>query len=203
MSVEFLSGDGPESRPTRPPPRRGRVVAALATVLLAGAVAVVVLQPEDDTGPTPTPTTASLRPSPVPVLPRPSPVADPCRRVPRCVVDATVPVPLRQLARSYLPPGVRLVVRTVRSIDPGTGRTDLVTRDVEALVDSVRIVVRVQHGGPTTREIVPDPPGVGSLLLHTRNAGFTVRLQYLAPSTVPPPSDRLRAFMADRRLTSS
>lgn len=196
MSVEFLSGDGPEAQPTRPSPRRGRVAAVLAALLLAGTVAVVVTRPEGGADPTPAPTTALSVPSPVPVLPRPSPVADPCRRVPRCVVDATVTSSLRQLARSYLPPGVRLVVRTVRS-----GRS-LVTRDVEALVDSVRIVVRVQRGGPATREIVPDPPGVGSLLLHADNAGFTVRLQYLAPSTVPPESGRLRALMRDARLTA-
>jgi hypothetical protein len=35
------------------------------------------------------------------------------------------------------------------------------------------------------------------------NAGFVVRLQYLAPETVPPVLSRLRALISDPRLTAA
>ena len=65
------------------------------------------------------------------------------------------------------------------------------------------MLIRVQRGGSGTDAIAPDPPGVGSLLLHRLNSGYLVRLQYLAPDTVPPMLDRLRALIRDPRLISS
>ena len=72
------------------------------------------------------------------------------------------------------------------------------------VIEALQQVLEVgtSFGAPTEREIVPDPPGVGSLLLHATNRGFTVRVQYLAPSTVPPRTDRLRALLRDPRLTA-
>jgi hypothetical protein len=115
-------------------------------------------------------------------------------------VHTGVPRAINRLVRAYLPAGVRLRVRTVVS---SLTRADLfVERDIDAFVDSATVLIRVRHGGSGTQEIAPDPPGVGSLLLHHVNSGFVVRLQYLAPDTVPPMLDRLQALIRDPRLAS-
>jgi hypothetical protein len=118
-------------------------------------------------------------------------------------VSAGVPHPIVLLAHSYLPPGVHLRVRTVVANNAVTGDHRLIARDIDAQVDSVTVLVRVRRGGPTTQAIAPDPLGVGSLLLHQLNSGYVVRLQYLAPETVPPMLARLRALIRDPRLISS
>ena len=105
--------------------------------------------------------------------------------------------------RAYLPPGVRLRVHTVFAVSSVTHENRFVERDIDAFVDSVTVLIRVQRGGSGTQAIAPDPLGVGSLLLHQLNSGFVVRLQYLAPDTVPPMVGRLQALIRDPRLTSS
>jgi hypothetical protein len=118
-------------------------------------------------------------------------------------VRSGVPPEIARLARAYLPLGVQLRVRTVIARASRAEESVYVERDIDAYVDSVSVLIRVQRGGSGTTEIVPDPPGVGSLLLHHVNAGFVVRLQYLAPDTVPPMLGRLRALIRDPRLASS
>jgi hypothetical protein len=95
-----------------------------------------------------------------------------------------------------------LRVRTVVAASSLAQQDPFVTRDIEAHIDSVTVLIRVQRGGSRTQQIAPDPLGVGSLLLHQINSGFVVRLQYLAPDTVPPTVGRLRALIRDPRLTS-
>ncbi len=113
------------------------------------------------------------------------------------------PAAVAQLARKYLPPGTTVRVRTVVEVDSLTHRDLLVERDVVAALGSVSVYIRVQRGGPARQEIVPDPPGVGSLLVHRINSGFVVRLQYLAADDVPPMLSKLRALIADRRLAEA
>jgi hypothetical protein len=113
------------------------------------------------------------------------------------------PAAIVRLTRAYLPLHVHLRVRTVLGASSPTQENLFVAREIDAHVDSVTVLIRVQRGGPLTQEIAPDPPGVGSLLLHRITSGFVVRLQYLAPDTVPPMTARLRALMRDPRLTSS
>jgi hypothetical protein len=118
------------------------------------------------------------------------------------VLRAPVPPAIASLARAYLSPGVRLRVRTV-VVDGLLARpSPFVERDIAAYFGSVTVLIRVQRGGSGTQQIAPDPPGVGSLLLHQDNSGFVVRLQYLAPETVPPMLVRLQALMRNPQLLS-
>lgn len=122
--------------------------------------------------------------------------------MPDCSVRTDVPAAIGRLVRAYLPAGVQVRVRTVVAVGSLTLRNELVARDIDATGNSVSVLVRVRRGGPGRAPIVPDPLGVGSLLLHGVNAGYVVRLQYLAPETVPPMLDRLRALIRDPRLTA-
>ena len=88
-------------------------------------------------------------------------------------------------------------------LDSRNRPTRLVERDVTANFRSATVVIRLDHGSDVTSPLTPDPPGVGSLLLHRSNAGFDVRLQYLAPETVPPMMTDLQTLMSDPRLSST
>jgi hypothetical protein len=118
-------------------------------------------------------------------------------------VSSAVPAEIGQLAQEYLPEGVRLHVHSIIAVNSLTHGDLLVRRDIAAFVDSVTVLIRVQRGGPANSVITPDPPGFGSVLLHQTNSGFIVRLQYLAPETVPPMIDQLNALMRDPRLVRS
>lgn len=196
MTVEFLPSDEPDDQPDAPPTgrplwhRRGWLL--VVALLIVGATGWALTRP-------------SSAPKHV-ATPRPSGSTriDPaCRGVPDCAVHADVPVAIDQLAQTYLPAGMRLRVRTVVTGGPNEAPGRFVERDIDAVVDSVTVLVRLQRGGSGTQEIEPDPPGIGSLMLHELNSGYVVRLQYLAPETVPPMLDRLRAFIRDPRLASS
>ena len=195
MSIEFLPsdepGDGPDERHGPGRPHR-RVWWLLAALLVVGATVWAVTRPS-----------FSPRRVAAPVATR-TPHVDPaCRHVPDCAVRADVPTAIDQLARAYLPAGVQLRVHTVVAVSSLTQENLLVRRDIDASGNSVNVLIRVQRGDSGKRAIVPDPLGVGSLVLHGVNSGFDVRLQYLAPETVPPMLDRLQALIHDPRLTSS
>jgi hypothetical protein len=96
-----------------------------------------------------------------------------------------------------------LRVRTVVAPGARPPAKPFIAREIDAHVDSVTVLMRLQRGGSNSQEIAPDPLGVGSLLLHHVTSGFVVRLQYLAPETVPPMIGRLQALIRDPRLTSS
>lgn len=193
MSVEFLPGDVDAStRPEHPHARR-RWWPVIALVVVAAVVWAATRPGLERARPAPRRTAA---PS-VSVVRVPE-----CRGVPDCSVRIGVPAPIAQLARAYLPAGTHLRVRTVIRVDSFSYRDVLVARDVEATLDSATVRIRIQRGGPRRQEILPDPPGVGSLLLHRINSGLVVRLQYLAPETVAPQLSRLRALMRDPRLTA-
>ena len=113
-----------------------------------------------------------------------------------------MPAAVARLLRAYLPPGAHVRVRTFVAAGSSARETRVVARYIDAHVDSVTVLIRVQHGGSGAREIAPDPLGVGSLLLHGVNSGFVVRLQYLAPDTMPPMLGRLRTLIRDPRLIS-
>lgn len=130
------------------------------------------------------------------------PVAPGCRAPARCSVRSGVPAAIARLVRTHLPPGAHVRVRTFVAAGSSARETSVVARYIDAHVDSVTVLIRVQRGGPGTQEIAPDPLGVGSLLLHRVNSGFVLRLQYLAPDTVPPVLGRLRALIRDPRLTA-
>jgi hypothetical protein len=180
VSVEFLSTDAPTAEPEPARHRHGWwLVAALLAITLA--------------------TWALTRPA-APGTPNADAA---CRGVPDCAVQTVVPPAISSAVQAYLSPRARLRVRTVTGENPLTQRHLLVERNITVGADSVTVVIRMQRGGSTARAIVPDPPGVGSLLLHDVNSGFVVRLQYLAPETVPPVLDRLRALMRDPRLASA
>lgn len=172
---------------------RQRVWWLVAALLAVGVTAWALTRP-----PSPSPRRVVERA--VPATPR---VAPACRKVPDCSVHAEVPAAINQLARAYLPAGVDLHVHTVVEVNSLTLGNLLVSRDIDATVDSVTVLIRVQRGGSGKHEIVPDPLGMGSLLLHGVNSGFVIRLQYLAPETVPPMVGRLQALIRDPRLTSS
>jgi len=187
----FRSTSAPEEQLAGPSRWRGRWVVLAA--LVAGAAIWALLRPAQ---PPPPNSQHPVRPAPIA-----SRLADPaCRGLAGCSVRADVPPAIARLARAYLPSGADLRVRTVVAPSSPSG---FVARYIEAHVDSATVLIRVQRGGSRTRAIAPDPLGVGSLLLHRLNAGFVVRLQYLAPDTVPPMVSRLQALMRDPRLTSS
>jgi hypothetical protein len=197
MSVEFLSGgepgDAPEEQLDVSERSRWRGWWVL-TVLVAGATVWALTRPSQAPSPRhPTgPATTASR------------LADPaCRGLAGCSVRAGVPLAIARLARAYMPPGVHLRVRTVVAASSLTQENVFVARDIDAHVDSVTVLIRVQRGGSGTQNIAPDPLGVDSLLLHQVNSGFVVRLQYLAPDNVAPMVGRLRALIRDPRLTSN
>ncbi len=201
MSIEFLPGpepdDGGEEQLEQPGQRDGRWLWLVVAVFVVGAAVWVVTRPSS------APTQPRAIASSTTTATR-APRADPaCHGVPDCAVFSKVPADLDRLARAYLPRGVQLHVHTVIAVNSLTHGDLLVQRDIFAEVDSVTVLIRVQRGGPENQAITPDPPGIGSLLLHLTNSGFIVRLQYLAPDTVPPMVDRLQAFMRDPRLTSA
>lgn len=196
MTVEFLPSDEPGEVPEqRPDALRGshrRGWWLVVALFVAGATAWVVTRPS----PTP-PHTATPPPT---VATRVDPD---CRGVPDCAVRVGVSPAIGSLARAYLPAGVRLHVHTVIAVSSLTQEDLLVERDIEAVVDSVTVLIRVQRGGSGTQEIVPHPPGASSMLLHQVNSGFVVRLQYLGPITAPPMVDRLEALIRDPRLATA
>jgi hypothetical protein len=197
MSVEFLPGDEPGVDGSAPPEHgRGRrrwwPVAALA--VLAAVIWAVSRPSLEPARPVPHRTAVAS----VSVVRVPE-----CRGVPDCSARIGVPAPIAHLARAYLPPGTHLRVRSVIEVDSFSYRDRLVARDIDAQLDSATVQIRVERGGPRRQAIVPDPPGVGSLLLHGTNSGLVVRLQYLAPETVAPQLSRLRALMRDPRLTAA
>lgn len=195
MSVEFLSGEDPGDAPeeqldaTERWRWRGWLVIA---VLLVGAVVWALIHPSR------VPSHRHAGPAPTA-----SKLADPrCRGLAGCSVRAGVPPAIARLARAYLPPGVQLRVRTVVADSSLIPQHLVVARDIDAQIDSVTVLIRVQRAGSGNEEIAPDPLGVGSLLVHQLNSGLLVRLQYLAPDTVPPDLARLRALIRDPALTS-
>jgi hypothetical protein len=194
MSVEFLPGDEPDAAAPPARPRDSRRWWPVAALAVLAAVVWVVTRPGLEPGPAPRPTQRTSTPV-VAVVRAPE-----CRGVPDCSARNGVPATIAHLAGAYLPAGTHLRVRTVIKVDSFSYRDVLVARDIDATLGSVTVRIRVQRGGPQRQEILPDPPGVGSLLLHRINSGLVVRLQYLAPETVVPQLSRLRALMHDRRL---
>ncbi|MGN6606334.1 MAG: hypothetical protein ACTHMS_04905 [Jatrophihabitans sp.] len=126
------------------------------------------------------------------------PVEQACRAAPDCTVFDSAPVAVTGLAREKLGRDVLLQVHS--AVAHSSGRPLLIDRSIDAFANSATVLIRVDLGGSGEQPIAPDPPGVGSLLIHERNAGFVVRLQYLAPETVPPDLTALRALMRDPRL---
>jgi hypothetical protein len=198
VSIEFLPGPEPDDlgdEQLEEPERRHRWWTWLVVALVViGAGVWVVTRPSS--APRQSQASASTRTR--------TPRADPaCRGIPDCAVSSTVPAEIGQLAQEYLPEGVRLHVHSIIAVNSLTHGDLLVRRDIAAFVDSVTVLIRVQRGGPANSVITPDPPGFGSVLLHQTNSGFIVRLQYLAPETVPPMIDQLNALMRDPRLVRS
>jgi hypothetical protein len=196
LTIEFLPSDEPghepDGRSAAPGRSRRRVWWLIAALLVVGATAWALTRPSVSSRHVAAPT--------VTATPRVDPA---CRGVPDCAVRAHVPEVIERLARDYLPVGVRLRVRTVVAVSSLTQENLLVRRDIDAAVNSVTVLIRVQRGGSGKQAIAPDPLGVGSLLLHAVNSGFVIRLQYLAPETVPPMLSRLQALIRDPRLTST
>ena len=195
MTIEFLPSHEPDEEPVEQAeaarPRRN--LWWLAVVLLViGATAWALTRPQaarhDVAAPSVT-VSASAEPA--------------CRDVPDCSVSKDVPAAIDDVVHTYLPADLQLHVHSVTTVGSLTLRNQLVARDIEASADSVTVLIRVRRGGSGIHAIAPDPLGTGSLLLHAVNAGFVVRLQYLAPDTVPPMLDRLRALIRDPRLTST
>jgi hypothetical protein len=175
-------------------PARSRWWGALVVVAVVAAVTVWALTRPSDAPP------RHRLAAPAPAV---TAVVDACQGRAGCSVRVGIPPAIARLARVYLPPGAHLRVRT--AIVPGspTKGEVLIGREIDAQLDSVTVLIRVQRGGSGTRAIVPDPLGFGSLVLHRSTPGFVVRLQYLVPETVPPMLGRLRALIRDPRLTSS
>jgi hypothetical protein len=198
MSVEFLPGDEPDVDTTRRPApkrdhRRWWPVAALAVV--AALIWAVTRPSTEPVRRTPHRPAAHSSAPTVVAVPE-------CKGLPDCSAKTRIPAPIARLAQAYLPVGARLQVRSVIQVNSFSYRDQLVARDIDAHFDSATVRIRLQRGGPQRQELLPDPPGVGSLLLHGVNSGLVVRLQYLAPETVVPQLSRLRALMRDPRLVA-
>ena len=193
MTVEFITDDLPDDLPPEPPPRHRwwwpLVIAVLAIVVVVSAVVHDRAQRQ----PAPTHDLAVA-----PVTTRADPA---CRGVPDCAVRSHVPGSLTALVRAYLPAG-HLHVHTVVAVNSLTLTDLLVERDITASSGSVTVLIRIERGVSGRHEIVAAPPGVGSLLLHADASGYVVRLQYLAPETVPPRVTQLRQLTRDPRLES-
>ncbi len=119
------------------------------------------------------------------------------------MVRSNVPAGIAALARKHLSPDVVLHVQTFLVVGSRNSPSRMIERDLNAYFRSATVVIRVDHGSAATSPLTPDPPGIGSLLLHRRNAGFDVRLQYLAPETVPPMMTDLLTLMRNPQLTST
>lgn len=114
-----------------------------------------------------------------------------------------VPPGIAALVRRHLSPDAVLHVRTYLVAGSRNQPTRLVERDLDAYFRSATVVIRVDRSSDVTSPLTPDPPGIGSLLLHRSNGGFQVRLQYLAPETVPPTVTDLLTVMTAPQLTST
>ena len=192
VMVEFLPPSPDERGDEQPGERRGRRGRRwFVVVAVAVAVATTVWAAHRSGAPHP-----AVAPPPA-ATPRSDPA---CNRVPNCSVRVGVAAPVARLARRYLPAGAQLHGKTVVAIDAMTHEELLIERDLTAVAGSVTVLVRIARGGSTTRAITTAPPGVGSVLLHEMNNGYLVRLQYLAPETVPPKLALLQAFIRDTRL---
>lgn len=127
-----------------------------------------------------------------------------CHVVPDCSVDSAIPgaaaVAIEKALGSRPLSGI--TVRTITQTNSLTLTQELVRRDFRVTEGSVSVLIRVQRGGPKHTAIGPDPLGVDSLLISGNVSGYTVRLQYLAPETLPPALGRLRALLHDPRLES-
>ena len=190
---------------SRPPAdRRRRWIVAVLAIVVAVPIIVLSLRHSSSPKPSAAPTTPTSSPvsSPAPVRPSTVRLRDPCQGIAGCVVRSGVSPALAALARRHLSPDVVVRVHTYLVVDSRDRPTRLVERDLDAYYRSATVALRVDHGSDTTSALTPDPPGVGSLLLHQSNAGFTVRLQYLAPETVPPMMTDLLNLMKDPHLTT-
>lgn len=193
----------------RGPDRRRRWL--VLVVVVAAGVTVLVVRLSSSHTRSAASASASARPSAVvPTTLQPStdppstePPRNPCAGIAHCVERSTVPARIAALARARLAPDVVLHVQTFVVAGSGTRPTRLIERDLDATFRSATVAVRVDRGADVTSPLTPDPPGVGSLLLHRRNAGFDVRLQYLAPETVPPMLTDLLTLMTAPQLTST
>ena len=185
----------------RHPDGRRPWLLVVLVLLLATPIVVLSLRHSSSHRRASAPTAAAVRSTPV--RPSPVPVRDPCQGIDGCVTRTAVLPAIAALARRHLSPDVALHVRTFLVIGSGTRPSRLVERDLDAYSRSATVVIRVDHGSAATSPLTPDPPGFGSLLLHRTNLGFDVRLQYLAPETVPPMMTDLIALMRDPKLTST
>ena len=179
-------------------PRRGGRWWWLGVVLLAAGATVWVA-----TRPAPPDRHAAARTT-APTAPATAAVrhTSPCDGIAHCEVRLVVPLALEALAHKRLAPDVGLRGSTVLVVGAPHRPGRLVFRELVAYFHSATVIVRVDHSPQVTTPLAPDPPGVGSILLHRANAGFQVRLQYLAPETVPPRLADLVAFMQDPLLTT-
>ena len=126
-----------------------------------------------------------------------------CRGVPDCAVRHRVPPQIIRLARADLPPGARVTVRSVVSVHSITHEELLVARTITASTDWVTIRIFINRSGDRDRPLAVGPFGFRSVSLQHVNSGFTVRLDYLAPESLPPRLDRLKALIRDPRIASS
>jgi hypothetical protein len=194
VTIEFLPDETAEEPPPPLPARRRRWWPAVA-VLGAGAIVAWSLTRPPAHHHVPPRTSQHARTA----LSKPVPG---CAGVPDCGVRDGVPVAITQLVRTYLAGAAKVRVHTIVAVNSLTLTDLLVERDIDVVSGSVTVLIRVQRGVDVSREIVHAPPGTGSLLLHHIASGYIVRLQYLAPETVPPMLDRLRQLTRDPRLES-
>ncbi|HEY2273631.1 MAG TPA: hypothetical protein VGH30_12705 [Jatrophihabitantaceae bacterium] len=193
MDIEFITTDFADDEPApAPTPRRRRWWPAAVAAVTAGVLLWSVTRPD-------TPSRKPIHHAAPVVAAKPVPQ---CVGVPDCAVRDNIPASVERLVRAYLPARSKLQVKTVVAVNSLTLTDLLVERDIDVVHDSVTVLIRVQRGVDGTSEIVHAPPGVGSLLLHHNSSGYVVRLQYLAPETVPPMLDRLRELTRDPRLES-
>jgi hypothetical protein len=193
--VEFLPDDVADDPPPPPSPGHRQRWVIAAAVAVAAVSAWALTRPSAQHRTTP-------RPAHLPVardLDKPVPQ---CVGVPDCAVRDGVPAKIAQLVHAYVAEPARLHVQTVVAVNSLTLTDLLVERDIDVVHGSVTVLIRVQRGVDGTSEIVHAPPGVGSLLVHHIASGYVVRLQYLAPETVPPMLDQLRKLVRDPRLES-
>lgn len=125
-----------------------------------------------------------------------------CHVVPDCSVDTAVPGAAAVAIQKALGSGPLsgISVRTMTQTNSLNLEQQLVRRDFRVTVGSVTLLIRVQRGGPTKRVLQAASAGTGSLLLASDASGYTVRVQYLAPESLPPAVGRLRALSHDPRL---
>ena len=188
MTVEFLPSDGaPEQLSESPAAPRRRWWWLLAAVVAVAALGYALTRPS-----TSHPSTQLTYRA----------VAA-CRGVPDCAVRDRVPPQITRLARADLPPGARITVRSVVSVHSITHEELLVARTITASTDWVTIRIEINRSGDRERRLVLDPFNFRSVSLQHVSSGFTVRLDYLAPESLPPRLDRLKALIRDPRLASS